>query len=91
MTVETRYVVIRDNTEVKIFVNKKDADDYDKMLDSADLIFALLTEGPVSLTEQQREEISYYLAQNKDRILGAFQMKKVKSEPVLLPKSVKTL
>lgn len=76
MTVETRYVVIRDNAEVKIFVNKKDADDYDKMLDIASLLSALLEECPVSLTELQRDEISYYLAQNKEKVLCALQMKK---------------
>jgi hypothetical protein len=76
MTVETRYVVVRDNTEVKIFVNKKEADEYDKLLDSADLINELLIEGPVELTEQQAEEISFYLAKNKERVLNAFQIKK---------------
>ncbi len=80
MTVETRYVVVRDNTEVKIFVNKKEADEYDKLLDSADLIKALLEEGPINLTEKQCEEIGYYLAQNKEKVLSAFQMKK---SPVL--------
>ncbi|MDI1352506.1 MAG: YebG family protein, partial [bacterium] len=67
MTVETRYVVIRENTEVKTFMNKKEADEYDKLLDSADLIRTLLEEGPLKLTEDQCEEISYYLAQNKDK------------------------
>ena len=76
MTVETRYVVVRANTEVKIFVNKKEADEYDKLLDSADLINALLKEGPVGLSEQQFEEISYFLAQNKEKVLNAFQIKK---------------
>jgi uncharacterized protein len=76
MTVETRYVVVRDNMEVKIFVNKKEADEYDKLLDSADLINELLIEGPIELTEQQAEEISFYLAKNKERILNAFQIKK---------------
>lgn len=76
MTVETRYVVVRNNMEVKIFVNKKEADDYDKLLDSADLINALLKEGPVQLSEEQLEEISHYLAQNKERLLNALQLKK---------------
>lgn len=91
MTVETRYVVIRDNAEVKIFVNKKDADDYDKMLDIAGSLSALLEESPVSLTEQQRDEISYYLAQNKEKVLTAFQMKKAPAPTTSPSKPLKDL
>lgn len=82
MAVETRYVVIRNNIEVQIFVNKKDADDYDRLIDSADLISELLEHAPVSLTEQQREELGLYLAKNKDKLLNAFHLKKAKSTPL---------
>lgn len=76
MTVETRYVVVRNNTEVKMFVNKKEADEHDRLLDSAELINNLLQEGPISLSEQQYDELSFYLAQNKEQIMNAFQLKK---------------
>jgi len=79
MTVEARYVVIRNEVEVQTFVNKKDADDYDKMLDSADLISTLLEQSPVTLTEQQREELSIYLSKNRDKLLFALQLKKAKA------------
>ena len=79
MTVEARYVVIRNEVEVQTFVNKKDADDYDKMLDSADLISTLLEQSPVTLTEQQREELSIYLSKNRDKLLFALQLKKTKA------------
>jgi uncharacterized protein len=79
MAVETRYVVIRNDVEVQTFVNKKDADDYDKMIDIADLISYMLEQAPVTLTEQQREEISIYLAMNRDKLLQSLQLKKVKS------------
>lgn len=78
MAVETRYVVIRNNVEVQIFVNKKDADDYDKLMDSADLISELLEQAPLSLTEQQRDDLGLYLAKNKEQLLNAFHMKKTK-------------
>ena len=79
MAVETRYVVIRNDVEVQTFVNRKDADDYDKMIDIADLISTMLEQAPVTLSEQQREEISIYLAKNRDKLLQALQLKKIKS------------
>lgn len=79
MTVETRYVVIRNGVEVQTFVNRKEADDYDKMIDSAYIISSLLEESPISLNEQQREDLSIYLALNRDKLLQAFQLKKTKS------------
>lgn len=81
MTVETRYVVVRNNVEVKMFVNKKEADEHDRLLDSAELINSLLQEGPISLTEQQYDELSFYLAQNKEKIINAFQLKKTSFLP----------
>ena len=78
MTVETRYVVIRNQVEVQTFVNKKDADDYDRMLDIADLISIMLEQSPVTLTEQQREELSIYLSKNRDKLLLTLQLKKTK-------------
>jgi uncharacterized protein len=78
MAVETRYVVIRKGVEVQTFVNKKDADDYDKMIDLADSIADILTNSPVSLTEQQREELGIYLAKNRDKLLQLLQFKKIK-------------
>lgn len=81
MTVETRYVVVRNNTEVKMFVNKKEADEHDRLLDSAELINNLLQDGPISLSEQQYDELSFYLAQNKEHIMNAFQLKKSSAAP----------
>jgi dsDNA-binding SOS-regulon protein len=79
MAVETRYVVIRNAVEVQTFVNKKDADDYDRMLDIADLISTMLEQAPVTLTEQQREELSIYLSKNRDKLLLTLQLKKTKT------------
>ncbi len=76
MSVETRFVVVRNNVEIKIFVEKKEADEYDKLLDSADSLSQLLKEGPVKLSEEQIDDLGHYLALNKDKILEAFKLKK---------------
>lgn len=38
MAVEVKYVVIREGEEKMSFTSKKEADAYDKMLDTADLL-----------------------------------------------------
>lgn len=78
MSIETRYVVIRKGVEVETFVDKKEADEHDKMLDIADLIAVLLEKAPVALTEQQREALSIYLAKEREMLHSALQLKKVK-------------
>jgi dsDNA-binding SOS-regulon protein len=86
MTVENRFVVIRHGVEVQIFVDRKAADDYDRMLDIADLVAALLDAAPISLTESQKEEIGIYLAKNREHLLSALQLKKVKSDALPVKK-----
>lgn len=87
MTVETRYVVIRNEVEVKIFTNKKAADDYDKFLDSVELLSSLLEKGPVALNESQLEELSFYLVQNQNDLLKILMQTKSKSvKNTTLPK-----
>lgn len=78
MTVETRFVVIRNGLEVDTFVDRKEADNYDKMLDVGDFIADLLEKSPVELTEQQREELGIYLAQHREALLAVLQPKKLK-------------
>ncbi|STJ91195.1 DNA damage-inducible protein YebG [Escherichia coli] len=43
MAVEVKYVVIREGEEKMSFTSKKEADAYDKMLDTADLLDTWLT------------------------------------------------
>ncbi|CDZ77249.1 DNA damage-inducible protein YebG [Legionella massiliensis] len=78
MTVETRFVVIRNGQEVETFVDRKEADNYDKMLDMAEFIADLLEKSPVELTEQQRESLGIYLAKRREELLAVLQPKKVK-------------
>ena len=79
MAVESRFVVIRQGVEVETFMDKKAADEYDKMLDMADNLSEMFEQAPVELSESIREELSVYLAQNRDDVLIALQAKKAKA------------
>lgn len=70
MTVEVKYVVIRDGEEKMSFTSKKEADAYDKMLDMADVLGDWLTTAPVELDDAAREGMALWLAEQKDT-LGA--------------------
>ena len=83
MAVESRFVVIRQGVEVETFMDKKSADEYDKMLDMADSLAEMLSRAPVELTEQATEELSVYFAKHRDDVLVALQAKKAKAEPAV--------
>lgn len=50
------------------FHNQKEADAYDKMLDLADNLSEWLSQAPLSLEEEQREALSFFLAENKEAL-----------------------
>lgn len=81
MAVESRYVVIRNGVEAQTFMDKKSADDYDKMLDMADNLAEMFSNAPAKLNEDIIEELSVYLAQNREEVLIALQAKKPKPAP----------
>jgi len=87
MAVETRYVVMRNGEEVKTFMDKKQADEYDKMLDMADALTALLAQSPIELDDSQNEELSIFLAEKREEVLIALQAKKVKPAKAPKPKA----
>jgi len=81
MAVQTQYVVIRtdrnnEEQEVMTFTDKRSADDYDKMLDMADAMFEVLHASSVKLSEDDCENLSIYLAKQRDDVLFALQAKK---------------
>ena len=82
MAVESRFVVIRQGVEVQTFMDKKASDEYDKMLDMADSLTELFSNAPLELTEALTEELSIYIAQNREQILVALQAKKPTKKPV---------
>ncbi|REL25806.1 hypothetical protein DXX93_04015 [Thalassotalea euphylliae] len=85
MAVESRFVVIRDGVEVQTFMDKKAADEYDKMLDMADNLSAMLSDAPIELSEQLIEDLSIFLAQRREEVLIALQAKKAKPAGKTLP------
>ncbi len=78
MAVESRFVVIRQGVEVETFMDKKAADEYDKMLDIADNLADIFESSPLKLSESIQEELSIYIAQHREEILVALQAKKPK-------------
>ncbi|MBB1274699.1 MULTISPECIES: YebG family protein [Psychromonas] len=73
MAVIIKYIVERKGVEKMTFTSKKEADAYDKMLDSADQIALFLSQSPVSLDDQQLEELGLYVASNKDVLQNLFK------------------
>ena len=76
MAVESRFVVIRHGVEAKTFMDKKSADEYDKMLDMADNLAEVFAQSPLKLSDSVSEELSIYLAQHRDKVLIALLAKK---------------
>ena len=76
MAVESRFVVIRHGVEANTFMDKKSADEYDKMLDMADNLAEVFAQSTIELTESMSEELSIYLAQNREEVLVALLAKK---------------
>lgn len=66
MAVEVKYVVIRDGEEKMSFASKKEADAYDKMLDLAEVLEGWLGGAPVTLEDEQRDQMALWLAEQKD-------------------------
>ncbi|NQZ22112.1 MAG: YebG family protein [Colwellia sp.] len=83
MAVESRFVVIRQGVEVATFMDKKAADEYDKMLDMADSLAEMFESTTLDLDEKTREELCIYLAKNRDDVLVALQAKKAKPATVV--------
>lgn len=82
MTVEVKYVVIREGEEKMSFTSKKDADAYDKMLDMADVLGDWLSNAPVELDEAAREGMALWLAEQKDTLSTILKSGKLPSSAV---------
>jgi len=76
MAVESRFVVIRNGVEAKTFMDKKSADEYDKMLDMADNLSQMFSQSSVELSDSENEELSIFLAQHREEVLVALLAKK---------------
>ncbi|KLV01612.1 multidrug DMT transporter permease [Photobacterium aquae] len=88
MAVIVKYVVERNGEEKMTFTSKSEADAYDKMLDMADELFVLLNESNLIEEESMQEELSMFLAQNREEVLVALGAKKAPKKKAAKPEVV---
>jgi len=79
MAVIVQYVVERNGVQKMVFPTKKEADAYDKMLDIAEELFALLKQGEFQIPEEQLEQIAFHLAKHSAQVSDA--LKGMKARP----------
>ena len=85
MAVIVKYIVVRNGEEKMTFATKKEADAYDKMLDIADNLFEFLESSKIKLNENQLEDISLLLAENRDKLMPILRGIKPKKKPAKKP------
>ncbi|GAC1032466.1 YebG family protein [Pseudomonas sp. No.21] len=71
MAVEVVYRSSRDPE--RLFMDKAEADRYDKMLELAESLATVLHKAVPSLSEQQVEDLGIYMARNRDIFARAFK------------------
>lgn len=77
MAVENRYVVVRGNKgEVATFMDKKEADAYDRMLDMAEAMQDILQQADTGLGDDAVEALGIFLAERREDVLVALQAKR---------------
>ena len=80
MAVVVQYIVESEGVQKMTFVSKKEADAYDKMLDVADELFALLNERGFEVGEERLEEIALHLAEHRERAAAILKGAKAKEK-----------
>lgn len=68
MAITVQYVVTHKGVEKLVTTDKKAADQYDKMLDTADNLAGFISAMGMQFSEDQMEELSIMLAKNKDKV-----------------------
>ena len=66
MAITTQYVVSHKGVEKLVTTDKKEADQYDKMLDVADNLAVYIQAKGIKLSDDIAEDLSIMLAKNKD-------------------------
>jgi len=86
MAVIVKYIVVRDGVEKMTFTTKKEADAYDKMLDIAYNLLDFINESSnVELDEKQVEDLSFFLAENKEKTMSILKGVKMKPSKTSTP------
>ncbi|GLR72254.1 YebG family protein [Agaribacter marinus] len=68
MAVITQYVVQHRGVDKLVTTDKKEADQYDKMLDIADNLSLYISSKGIELNESMSEELGILLAKNKEAV-----------------------
>ena len=85
MAVIVQYIVVRNGEQKMTFTSKKEADAYDRLLDIADHMYAFLEAAKVDMSDDQLEELSFYLAQNREDAVSLLRGGKLKSKAAVAP------
>ncbi|SIQ77655.1 hypothetical protein SAMN05880558_105208 [Aeromonas sp. RU39B] len=70
MAVAIHYVVVRGGVEKMTFTSKKEADAYDRLLDTVESLQTLLADAPVELSGEQQEALAFFIAEKRDVLQG---------------------
>ncbi len=81
MAVIVQYIVVRNGEQKMTFTSKKEADAYDKLLDISDQMYTFLESSKLEMSAGQFEELSFYLAKNREVAVGLLRGGKVKNDP----------
>ncbi|SVB19738.1 uncharacterized protein METZ01_LOCUS172592 [marine metagenome] len=73
MAITTQYVVTHKGVEKLVTTDKKEADQYDKMLDAADNLADYIHAKGIKLDDSVVEELTIMLSKNKDKISKIFK------------------
>ncbi len=87
MAVVVKFIVVRDGVEKMTFTTKKEADAYDRMLDIADDLYDYIETAGLGIEETRLEELSLFLARNKDHVIGLLKGSAPKEESVSTEKT----
>ncbi len=85
MAVIVQYIVVRNGEQKMTFTSKKEADAYDKILDISDQMYTFLESSKLEMSAEQLEELSFYLAKNREAAVGLLRGGKAKSDPAAVP------
>ncbi|MGD8591974.1 MAG: YebG family protein [Gammaproteobacteria bacterium] len=80
MAVIVQYIVERNGIQKMTYTDKKEAEEYDKQLEIAENLFVLLETAGVAISEEQLDQISFFLAQNKDQAVSILKGTKTKAD-----------
>ena len=89
MAVIVQYIVERNGIQKMTYTDKKEAEEYDKQLEISENLFVLLETAGVAISEEQLDQISFFLAKNKEETISILKGSKSKANAVEKTKPAK--